>query len=31
VERTGVPLLDKYKAHPSIRGMIADDFHVLTF
>jgi hypothetical protein len=31
VERAGVPLLDEYKAHPSIRGLVADGFQVLTF
>ncbi len=31
VEQIGVPLLDEYKAHPSIRGLVADGFHVLTF
>jgi sulfur relay (sulfurtransferase) complex TusBCD TusD component (DsrE family) len=31
VERAGIPLLDEYRDHPSIRGMVADGFHVLTF
>lgn len=31
VERAGIPLLDEYKAHPSIRGLVADGFQVLTF
>lgn len=31
VERANVPLLDEYKDHPSIRGMLANGFQVLTF
>jgi len=31
VEDANIPLLDDYKDHPSIRGMLADGFHVLTF
>lgn len=31
VERAEIPLLDEYKHHPSIRGLVADGFHVLTF
>ena len=31
VEKAGIPLLDEYKAHSSIRALLADDFHVVTF
>lgn len=31
VERVGIPLLDEYRAHPSLRALLADGFHVVTF
>ncbi len=31
VERAGIPLLDEYKDHPSIRGMLAAGYQVVTF
>ena len=31
VEKAGVPLLDEYKQHPSLRGLVADGFEVLIF
>ena len=31
VERAGIPLLDEYRAHPSIRALLADGFQVVTF
>jgi hypothetical protein len=31
VEAAGVPLLDEYKQHPSIRTLVHDGFAVITF
>lgn len=31
VEDAGVKLLDEYKRHPSVRGLLAEDFKVLTY
>lgn len=31
VERAGVPLLDEYEQHPSIRRLIAEGYSVVTF
>lgn len=31
IEEAGIPLLDEYKAHPSIRRLLQDGFQVLTF
>lgn len=31
VEAAGVQLLDEYKGHPSVRGLITDGFHIVTF
>lgn len=30
VEKAGVPLLDEYKSHPSLRNLFIDGFHVIT-
>lgn len=31
IEKAGLPLLDEYKNHPSLRNLVADGFQVLTF
>jgi hypothetical protein len=31
VEASGVPLLDEYEQHPSIRGLVAEGYEVVTF
>jgi hypothetical protein len=31
VERSGVELLDDFEGHPSIRGLLAAGYHVVTF
>lgn len=31
LERLNVPLLDEYAQHPSLRGLIAQGFQILTF
>ena len=31
VEAAGIPLLDEYDEHPSLRSLIVDGYHVLTF
>ncbi len=31
LERSGMPLLREHKGHPSVRGLIADGFEVVTF
>jgi hypothetical protein len=31
VEAAGVPLLDQYRQHPSIRTLVHSGFHVITF
>lgn len=31
VESAGIPLLDDYSGHPSLRSLIADGYQVLTF
>jgi len=31
VQAAGVPLLDEYAHHPSVRSLISDGFHVLIF
>lgn len=31
VQDAGVKLLDEYRRHPSIRSLLADGYHVLTF
>jgi hypothetical protein len=31
VEKSGVPLLDEFDGHPSIRSLIADGYEVVTF
>jgi len=31
VEQAGIALLDEYEQHPSIRGLLADGFQVVTF
>jgi hypothetical protein len=31
VEATGVPFLDEFRGHPSIRSLIANGHHVITF
>lgn len=31
IEELGVPLLDEYKKHPSVRSLMADGYQVITF
>lgn len=31
VKAAGVPLLDEYQQHPSLRTLVQDGFHVITF
>ncbi len=31
VKRARVPLIDEHDGHPSLRGLVADGFHVITF
>jgi predicted peroxiredoxin len=31
VESAGIPLLDEYDEHPSLRQLLVDGFHVITF
>jgi hypothetical protein len=31
VEQTGVPLLDEYEGHPSVRSLVNDGYEVVTF
>ncbi len=31
VEAAGVPLLDEYQQHPSLRTLVHEGFHVITF
>lgn len=31
VQAAGIPLLDEYKQHPSIRSLVHDGFQVITF
>jgi hypothetical protein len=31
IEQAGIPLLDEYEQHPSIRGLLADGYQVVTF
>jgi hypothetical protein len=31
IERAGVPFVDEYKAHPSIRRLLVDGFQILNF
>lgn len=31
VEAAGVPLLDEYKQHPSLRSLVHDGYAVITF
>ncbi|SFD82470.1 DsrE family protein [Thermophagus xiamenensis] len=31
VEKAGIPLLSEYKDHPSIRTLIAEGFHIISF
>jgi hypothetical protein len=31
IEDTGIPLVDEYKGHPSIRDLIERGYHVITF
>jgi hypothetical protein len=31
VETAGIPLLDEYERHPSLRSLLADGYDVVTF
>lgn len=31
VEKSGIPFLSEYKGHPSVRGLVAEGFNVITF
>ncbi len=31
IEASGIPLLDEYKGHPSIRNLMADGYQIVTF
>jgi hypothetical protein len=31
VAEVGVPLLDEYEGHPSVRKLVSDGYHVVTF
>lgn len=31
VEKSGIPLLSEYKQHPSIRNLITEGYHLITF
>ena len=31
LEKAGIPLLDDFEGHPSIRGLVADGYQVITF
>lgn len=31
IEKAGLPLIDEYKSHPSLRNLFVEGYHVITF